>query len=282
MRLISPTAFKGTMSPMEAARLLALEGDVLLPLSDGGDGFLECIRHKLGGRVEYLEAADPFGQVSPAPVLILPNGEVAIESAKIIGMAGLDRLDPIKASSRGLGELLAKLQNAPRLLIGLGGSATVDGGMDWPPIALPPMTVFCDVKTDLSDAVRLFAPQKGALPLHLPILQERLMSLGLPDGPHTGAAGGLGAKLKQLGGHLVDGGPAMMELLGFDEACAPCSAVVTGEGRLDASSLEGKLPIAVAKRAKALGKKVIGHFGCKGEGWREAEEYFDEVRFEAE
>jgi len=280
--LVSPTAFKGTMSPMEAARFLSREGDILLPLSDGGDGFLECIRHKLGGMVEHLEAADPYGQTRLVPFLKLPNGDVAIESAKVIGMAGLERLDPISASSRGLGELLAQLQNVPRLLIGLGGSATVDGGMDWPPIALPPATVFCDVRTDIYDAVRLFAPQKGALPEHLPILQKRLMSLGLPLGPHTGAAGGLGAKLKQLGGDLVEGGSAMMELLGFDEACAPCSAVITGEGMLDASTLEGKLPIAVAKRTRSFGKTVMGHFGCKGEGWREAARYFDEVRFERE
>jgi glycerate kinase len=265
---------------MQAARFLARGGDILLPLSDGGDGFLECIGHRLGGTLEHIPAAGPYGQTRLAPILKLPNGDVAIESAKVIGMAAIERLDPFGASSRGFGELLAKLQNAPKLLIGLGGSATVDGGMDWPPIALPPTTVFCDVVTDLSDAVRLFAPQKGALPEHLPTLQARLMSLGLPRGPHTGAAGGLGAKLKQLGGDLVDGGPAMMELLGFDAACASCSAVVTGEGRLDASTLEGKLPIAVAKRARHLGKTVIGHFGCRGEGWQEAAEYFDEVSFE--
>jgi glycerate kinase len=282
MDLIAPTAFKGTMSPLEAARFLAREGDYLLPLSDGGDGFLECLHHKLGGRIEHLAAVGPFGRVGHAPVLILPNGDVAIESAKTIGMAGLGRLDPIGASSKGMGELLAQLQGAPRLLIGLGGSATVDGGMDWPQMALPPTIVFCDVRTGLSDAVRLFAPQKGASQEQLPILHKRLISLGLPDGPYTGAAGGLGAKLKSLGADLVSGAEAMMELLGFDEACQPCQKVVTGEGMLDRSTLEGKLPYVVAKRARSLGKRAIGRFGCRGAGWEEAAGCFDEVMFESD
>jgi glycerate kinase len=184
------------------------------------------------------------------------------------------------ASSNGLGELLLKLRSAPKLLVGLGGSATVDGGAGWPDIELPPTLVFCDVKTDLPDAVGLFAPQKGALPQDLPILHGRLMALGLPSGPHTGAAGGLGAKLKSLGARLLDGAEAMLDLLGFDGECRACDAVVTGEGRLDRSTLEGKLPIRVAERARALGKPVAGHFGSRGEGWEEAAAHFDQVAFE--
>ncbi len=71
------------------------------------------------------------------PVLRLPGGGVAVECAKVIGLADLDRLDPLAASSRGLGELLARLQDQPRLWVGLGGSATVDGGRDWPALDLP-------------------------------------------------------------------------------------------------------------------------------------------------
>ena len=279
MNLIAPTAFKGTMTPMEAARFLASPGDLLLPLSDGGDGFIECLHNKLGGTVEELPAADPFGHVRPVPILVLPDGTVAIECAKVIGMADIQELNPLKASSNGLGELLHKLQSAPKLLIGLGGSASVDGGMGWPPLTLPPTKVSCDVTTDLPNAVRLFAPQKGALPADLPALHDRLMALGLPTGKHTGAAGGLGAKLKSLGAELLDGADAMLETLGFDDACKTCDAVVTGEGRLDRSTLEGKLPIRVAIRARSLGKPVAGHFGSRGEGWEEAAAHFDDVRF---
>ena len=195
MNLIAPTAFKGTMSPLQAAHHLATPGDRLLPLSDGGDGFLECLHHGLGGTFEQVTARDPLGRERPVPILRLPDGTVAIESAKIIGMAALDRLDPVAASSRGLGDVLRRLQGERRLWVGLGGSATVDGGRDWPPVILPPTTAFCDVRTDLADAARIFAPQKGARPEEVPVLTERLLGLGLPRGPHTGAAGGIGAKL---------------------------------------------------------------------------------------
>ena len=264
---------------MAAARALATHGDVLLPLCDGGDGFLECLANSLGGRIEELPAPDPHGRIKPVSILKLPDGTVAVESAKVIGLAGLEKTNPMKTSSAGLGHLLAILQSAPRLLIGLGGTATVDGGMGWPEIKLPPTKVFCDVTTDLCDAVRLFAPQKGARPKDLPRLQERLMALGLPRGEHTGAAGGLGAKLKSMGAELVGGAPAMMDLLGFDDACLQCTAVLTGEGRLDASTLEGKLPMAVALRARLLGRAAIGCFGCRGTGWEEASLLFDEVSF---
>ena len=269
------------MTPREAARHLAAPGDRLLPLSDGGDGFLECLQHTLGGATEEVPAADPFGRVRPVPVLRLPGGGVAIECAKVIGLAGLDRRDPLTASSRGLGELLGQFRSEPRIWLGLGGSATVDGGRDWPELRLPPTTVFCDVQTDLADAARLFAPQKGASPEAVSILAGRLAALGLPRGPRTGAAGGLGAKLLSLGAALVDGGARMLEVLGFDDACRGCDAVVTGEGRLDASSLEGKLPVVVARRAHALGLRVIGRFGSRGDGWGRVAALFDEVSFEA-
>jgi glycerate kinase len=239
MRLIAPTAFKGTMSPLQAAQHLAGPGDRLLALSDGGDGFIECLQHGLGGEIRHAPAADPFGRMRSVPALLLADGTVALECAKVIGVAGLDRLDPINASSRGLGDLLVRYRDAPRIWLGLGGSATVDGGRDWPVLTLPPTTVFCDVTTDLADAARIYGPQKGARPEDVPVLAQRLSLLGLPRGPRTGAAGGLGAKLAALGAELVDGAERILDVLGFDSACRGCEAVVTGEGRLDASSLEG-------------------------------------------
>jgi glycerate 2-kinase len=280
VNLVAPTAFKGTLSPLAAARHLAAPGDRLLPLSDGGDGFLECLQHGLGGAMGDALAADPFGRIRPVPVLRLPDGGVAIECAQVIGLAGLDRLDPVAASSRGLGELVRRFQDEPRIWIGLGGSATVDGGRDWPEIRLPPTTVFCDVRTDLADAARLFARQKGAQPGDIPALAARLAGLGLPHGPGTAAAGGLGAKLLSLGAELVDGGERMLDVLGFAAACSGVDAVVTGEGALDASSLEGKLPVVVARRARALGLRVIGRFGRRGESWEKAAALFDDVSFE--
>jgi glycerate kinase len=79
---------------------------------------------------------------------------------------------------------------------------------------------------------------------------------------------------------LVDGAERILDVLDFETACRGCEAVVTGEGRLDASSLEGKLPVVVARRAHAIGLPVIGHFGCRGEGWERAAWLFDQVSFE--
>jgi glycerate kinase len=280
MRLIASTAFKGTMTPLEACQYLSRPGDRLLPLSDGGDGFIECLQHILGGKINETPAADPFGCIRGVPVLQLTDGTAVLECAKVIGLAGLDRLDPLNASSRGLGDLLAHYRDAPRIWLGLGGSATVDGGRNWPMLTLPPTTVFCDVTTDLLDAAIIYGPQKGARPEDIPMLTQRLSSLGLPRGPRTGAAGGLGAKLASLGAELVDGAERILEVLAFEAACRGCEAVVTGEGRLDASSLEGKLPVVVARKAHALGLPVIGHFGCKGDGWELAARLFDQVSFE--
>ncbi len=277
--LVCPTAFKGTFSPLEAARRLAREGDDLLPLSDGGDGFLECLQHALGGRLHSLPAPDPFGRARPVPWLELPDGTACVESARVIGIAGLDRLDPLQASSLGLGLVLRAVASAPRIWVGLGGTATVDGGRDWPEFVLPPIRAFCDVLTELGDAARIFGPQKGARPEDLPVLTERLLGLGLPSGPRTGCAGGLGAKLASLGAELADGATALLEATGFDDRAIRTGAVLTGEGRLDASTLEGKLPLVVARRARALGLRAIGHFGSKGAGWERAAEAFDEVRF---
>jgi glycerate 2-kinase len=278
-RLVAPTAFKGTMSPLEAARYLAREGDRLLPLSDGGDGFLECLHTGLGGEYQYLQAEDPFGRLRPVPVLLLPEGIVAVECARVIGLAGLDHPDPLRASSAGFGQLLSHFQDR-KLWIGLGGSATVDGGATWPELRLPHARVFCDVATDLLDTARVFGPQKGARPEDIPILEARLRSLGLPRGPRTGAAGGLGARLQACGAELLDGAAAMLEVLDFEGRCSGVESVLTGEGRLDASTLEGKLPLVVARQARALGLRVLGHFGCRGPGWEEAAAAFDEVEFE--
>lgn len=100
MRLIAPNAFKGTMSPLQAARHLARPGDRLLPLSDGGDGFIECLQEGLGGEITHAPAADPFGYVRSVPVLLLADGTVALECAEVVGVADLDRLDPKESPER--------------------------------------------------------------------------------------------------------------------------------------------------------------------------------------
>src|SRR5439155_18307314 len=118
------------------------------------------------------------------------------------------RLDPLAASSRGLGELIAAVGRPGELLVCLGGTANVDGGAGFREAVreLPaPTRVACDVRSPLVDAARVFAPQKGASPEDVAALEARL---ALPELapyaslPGGGAAGGLGAALAALGAEL--------------------------------------------------------------------------------
>ena len=121
--LVCPTAFKGTFSPLQAARRLARPRDAILPLSDGGDGFLECLHAALGGTWRTTPAADPYGLVREAPWLELPDGTACVECARVIGLAGQSRRDPLAASSLGLGQVLQAVAGH-RLRPAKGGGAS--------------------------------------------------------------------------------------------------------------------------------------------------------------
>src|SRR5439155_9295701 len=122
------------------------------------------------------------------------DGVAVVESAEPLGFQTVSELAPLRASSRGLGELiLAAAGEADSLLVCLGGTVTVDGGAGMREVLdeLPlPTRVACDVLVPLMDAVDVFAEQKGARREDFPVLRERLR--GLPDIPGAGAAGGLG------------------------------------------------------------------------------------------
>jgi glycerate kinase len=119
--------------------------------------------------------------------------------------------------------------------------------------------VLCDVRTTLYDAPRLFGPQKGATPEQVVELERRFRSLDalapFAALPGSGAAGGLGAALASLGAELVPGAATILDLLGFD---APAyDLVVTGEGRVDATTAEGKAPAEVARRCDEAGVTCV-------------------------
>src|SRR5581483_6883395 len=185
---------------------------------------------------------------------------MVVEAAQVLPLDPA-RLDPLNASSRGLGELLGSLR-APRLIVGLGGTATMDGGLGLLDVLeeLPaPTTVLCDVQTTYYDAPRAFGPQKGAEPAVVEELERRFRAAerlapcaGLPG---SGAAGGLGAALAALGAVLVPGAPAILELLGFEPS--RYDLVVTGEGRVDATTGEGKAPAVVAERCADAGVACV-------------------------
>jgi glycerate kinase len=260
--LASPASFKGVLTARDAAAALA-EGlrewsDVhLLPVADGGEGTLDVLHAAKGGEWRSYDVHDAFGR--PRRARALWHGANAfVEAAEAIPFDPA-RLDPIAASSRGLGELIAALGKPEQLYVGLGGTANVDGGAGLLEVVdeLPvPTTVACDVDVPLIDAVRVFGAQKGATRDQWPELEARLEPLArYADLAGAGAAGGLGAALASLGAELVPGARLLLDLLGFDPA--PYDLVVTGEGTVDATTTRGKAPGEVARRCHEAGTRCV-------------------------
>jgi glycerate kinase len=241
---------------------------VELPVADGGEGTAEAVFSAVGGAWHEEIVSDPLGRPVAARWLLLPDGQGVVEAASAIGLPLLAVAEraPLLASSRGLGELvLAVLRRGVHgLVVGLGGSATVDGGAGMREVLREltvPTTVLCDVRTTLGDAARLFGPQKGASPSAVAMLERRLGEMGelrpYAELPGSGAAGGLGAALAALGATLVAGAPAVLDLVGFDGLLLECDLVVTGEGQVDGTTAEGKAPGVVAARAAAAGVRCV-------------------------
>jgi glycerate kinase len=230
--LACPASLKGVLSARAAAAALADGFEragvecAQLPLADGGEGTVDALgAHR--------------------------DGATVVEAAEAIPLDP-ERLDVMAASSRPFGELLAKLE-AKRLLVGIGGTSTMDAGaglLDVLDVLPAPTTVLCDVQTTLYDAPRLFGPQKGATPAQVVELERRFRSLDelapFAALAGSGAAGGLGAALASLGAELVPGAATILDLLDFDPTAY--DLVVTGEGRVDATTTEGKAPAEVARR----------------------------------
>ena len=261
--LACPASLKGVLSARDAAAALAQGlrrwSDVdELPVADGGEGTLDVLQPVLRAQWREAEVHDAFGRPRRARWLQLPTGEAAIEAAEAIPLDP-QRLDPIAASSRGLGELILALGRPTHLHVGLGGTANVDAGAGLLEVLdrLPaPTSVACDVDIPLIDAVRVFAAQKGATAEQLPELEERLAPLAeYAELPGAGAAGGLGAAFASLGAELVPGAQLVLDLLGFD--AAPYDLVVTGEGTVDATTVRGKAPGEVARRCRAASVRCV-------------------------
>src|SRR3989475_101650 len=232
--LIAPAAFKGTLGPrqvadaMAAGALRALPDAAVLqcPISDGGDGLLDVVLAP-GALRERISVTGPLGeQVSGELGWVDP--EIAIfESATACGIALLkpEQFDPLRATTRGVGELIweAAERGAKTVVVGLGGSATVDGG---------------------TGAARglgwAFLDAAGA---------------PLPEG--GGAAGGLGAGLVCFAkAQLTGGAEWVLARIGFDAALAKAQLVITGEGSFDRTSLVGKASGEVVRRAQGAKTRV--------------------------
>ena len=175
------------------------------------------------------------------------------------------RLDPLAASSRGFGELVAAALagGARGLLLCLGGTATMDAGAGFLEVVveLPvPARVACDVTATLAEAPSVFGPQKGAGPAEIEELERRFAAreelVLVQHKPFTGAAGGLGAALATLGAELVAGAQLVLDAVGFD--ASGFDLVVTGEGRVDATTALGKAPGEVVRRCGTTRCVVFG------------------------
>jgi glycerate 2-kinase len=260
--LACPASLKGVLSGRAAAAALA-EGlrawSVAdeLPVADGGEETLDALEAALGGEWRTYDVHDAFGRPRQARAL-WHGANAAVEAAEVIPLDP-SHLDPLNASSRGLGELITALGKPRELLVCLGGTANVDGGAGLLEVLpeLPTTThVACDVDVPLLDAVRVFAAQKGAKAEQLPELEQRLKPLAAyADLPGAGAAGGLGAAFASLGADLRPGAAMILDLLRFDPASY--DLVVTGEGTVDATTVRGKAPGEVARRCRAAGVRCV-------------------------
>ena len=198
--LASPASCKGVLSAVEGAMALAagmqaagLEADEL-PVADGGEGTAEVFAAALGGEWREAAATDPIGRAVRARFLVLADGSGVVEAAEAIGLRLLseNELDPMSASSRGLGELLLSVadETSGSILVGLGDTATVDGGAGLLEVCGESLMrrdlyVLCDVRNPLlgeRGAARAFGPQKGASPEQVEVLEARLASIGSPPG----------------------------------------------------------------------------------------------------
>ena len=321
--IVLSDSFKGTLSSREICRiakqvfaeLAPACTCIALPVADGGEGTVDCFHACCGGRLVTVTVTGPFlTEKRQVRYALLGDGTAVIECASSAGLPLVqDRKDPLRTTTYGIGEQMAHAQanGAKRIILGLGGSATNDGGcgaaaalgvrffdenneeflptggtlcrirrMDAAGLGLHiPITVMCDVENPLfgeRGAAYVFAPQKGADEPTVKLLDEGLRNFGsvLAEtfGKNfaamcgAGAAGGFGAGAAAFfGGSMQKGIDIVLQQIRFDELLQGCDLVITGEGRLDRQSLNGKVISGVAKHAKARNVPVVAIVGSVGE-----------------
>jgi len=277
--VIAPDKLRGTYTADEAAAALARgwravrPGDDLveLPLADGGEGTAAAILGARGGEWREAHVHDALGRPCTARFARLIDGSAALDVAEACGAGRVaDRpRDPIGASSRGAGELIraAIEDGALRVVIGVGGTASTDGGVGLRDGlgAVPgdvELVAALDVQNPLvgpAGAAVVFGPQKGASAAQVAELDERLRSLHLPtaDRPGAGAGGGIGGMLMQLGARSVSGAALVTEEVGLVHALGSAGLCITAEGRIDRQTLSGKIVGHVADLCRASGVQCI-------------------------
>ncbi|MDH4170561.1 MAG: glycerate kinase [Acidimicrobiia bacterium] len=287
--LVAPDKFKGTASAAAVAEAAARGASAAgaqarcLPMADGGEGTLEA----LGGPNRETVVTGPLGDPVTA-AWRLQRSTAVVEMAAASGLAlvgGPDGNDPVAASTAGTGELIvaAVEAGARQIIVGVGGSATTDGGFGalramypLPRLRGTELIVACDVRTRFLDAAAAFGPQKGATPAQVEFLRRRLERLAqvyadeygivVVDVDRSGAAGGLAGGLLAAGATLVDGFDLVADHLDLYEAIEAVDLVITGEGFLDEESFHGKVVGGVHSYAQAAGVDVLAVVGQAFDG----------------
>ena len=285
--LVAPDKFRGTLSAAQAAAAIGAglrrggpRGAPRCPLADGGEGTLDV----LGGANRTTMVSDPLGDPVEARLAAVGADVAMIEMARASGLVlvgGAEGNDAVAASTYGTGELISAAveAGASEVIVGVGGSATTDGGLGALRALYPVhrlrgvgMTVACDVRTGFVDAARVFAPQKGATEAQVELLHRRLERLAdvyaeeygvdvtaswRAPGPPAGspAAWRASARSSSPGSTWWPSGSASTRL------SRSVDAVVTGEGFLDDESFDGKVVGGVLDAAAHLGVPVVAVVG---------------------
>ena len=313
-------SFKGTVSSREiceiAQRVIPRHFPacevVCIPVADGGEGTVDCFVQAMGAQRVGVTVTNALGEKSAAAYARI--GELAIiEMAAAAGLPQVGALRcPGTATTYGVGELIAHAVDSGcrKILLGLGGSATNDGGcgcaaalgvrfydadgQSFVPVGdtlgriaridtaeaeallrSVEITVMCDVTNPLygpTGAAYVFAPQKGADAEKVKSLDAGLRHFGdvirsqygldVSAMPGAGAAGGMGAGcVALLGGTIQSGIDAVLDVTGFDRQLEGADLVITGEGRIDSQSADGKVVSGVARRTRAKGVPLIAIAG---------------------
>ncbi|MCU1452460.1 MAG: Glycerate kinase [Acidimicrobiales bacterium] len=278
--MAAPDKFRGTATAAEVAGAIAAGARAVgarcseMPLADGGEGLLDV----LGGANRTTTVTGPLGDPVEAPWR-LAKGTAVIEMARASGLqlvGGAAGNDSIAAATHGTGELIAAALDAgaKRVIVGVGGSATTDGGLGALRALYPlqrlrgvELIVACDVTTRFVDAADLFAAQKGASVAQIELLRRRLERLAqvyveehgvdVRDLAGGGAAGGLAGGLAAVGAQLVSGFDLVADELELAEQIEGADLVVTGEGFVDEQSFDGKVVGGVAELAAEVDVPVL-------------------------
>ena len=289
--VIAIDSFKGCLTSKEANEAAAKgircaypDAEIVeVPVSDGGEGYLDAFHAAIGGRVVEVTVRDPLMRPVVAKYL-LHDDMAVIEMAQASGLTLLtkEERNPMVATSYGTGQLVADAvrQGAKHIIVGLGGSATSDAGIGmlralkdtfaksgtWDDVkALKDVrfTIASDVKNPLygaNGAAHVFAPQKGATQEMVLALDERARKFAELSAKHfgydrsqmpgAGAAGGLGyAFLQYLNAESMSGIQLLLDTIRFQELVADADLVITGEGSADRQTLMGKLPMGILQQS---------------------------------